>query len=733
MAVTVTSRRQIAAQASRGLRLLANPWVAVGLIVLVAGVLLSRATESVSEFWVMPDELGYVKQAIHLGNTGWFSMGRDMYYNSPGQLFALVFWPIFKWMSMPDAFTWGHRFGAFVLASTAIPGYLLARNVLRSNPAAIVVAALTVAVPWVCVALSFMSEVTAYPAFVWALWAMHRALARPSARADAVALVAMAFAFFGRTQFLFLPGVFVAAMVLHAVLYRDEEQRIADRLRTLGREHRVLIAGLLGTAVLVGALLLVGEAGQTLLGAYRGPLHGDLLPNDILYTSRQYLVYLTLELGILPLPLALVWVLGTLVRPADRSQHAFAVLAVCLTTVLTLEVMSFTLRYSGTGDRYIFYLAPVLFVGAAGCLLEGRRVWWAVVPAFLLTAWMVSGIPIVAQPPTILSPGLAFHTVMAGWAPKLGGVIGWHTLRFSTATWIGLLVVAPALLYALRRWGGDLRLVIPVLALVLGFSFANTAWTVHKFSAMQGTPSKEFVEKRDWVDQAAGRHAHVGVLIATLGDAPGTTATWYDTSFWNRSIDGAYHTPRAGWYDQGFKHVLYLDRRTGAITGVQHQTHLVMRAAGNTGGECRFGLANAKFVTAWIGMALYKLNGPMRAAWAPVAGLGDTCFFNHASVRLRIFDNAAPGARRQRVRLTLFSPEPADGAKGRSVPVALNAGGDVVDRARLRPGRQVVLGGDVQVAPHGFGAIEVRVGATQKQLSASPVLLVDVRSRAARG
>ena len=93
-----------------------------------------------------------------------------------------------------------------------------------------------------------MSEAAAYPVFVWAVLACHGALSEPSPRRDALAIGALALAFFTRPQFLFLAAVLPLAAL------------VARRPATALARHRLLaVAYVVGRVVVVIPLAALGE------------------------------------------------------------------------------------------------------------------------------------------------------------------------------------------------------------------------------------------------------------------------------------------------------------------------------------------------------------------------------------------------------------------------------------------------------------------------------------------
>src|SRR5204862_2921327 len=150
---------------------------------------------SLTEFVVMPDELGYVKQATQLGRAELITPG-DFWFNSWALLEAAMQAPLFHWLSSTKAFDAAHVLNAIVMASAAVPVYLLARRVLGRGALAYLAALLSVAIPWLGMAGTLMTEVVAYPAFAWAALATVNAATRPGWRSDVLLLVALAVAFF---------------------------------------------------------------------------------------------------------------------------------------------------------------------------------------------------------------------------------------------------------------------------------------------------------------------------------------------------------------------------------------------------------------------------------------------------------------------------------------------------------------------------------------------------------
>ena len=109
-------------------RLAERPVLVVGTIVLVWALILGHYAAKVSEWLVMTDELQYVKLALGITQTGNpLPTLRGEPYGAYNQLYPLVISPVLGLLDMPDAFRGVHRLNGLLMASTAIPAYLLAR------------------------------------------------------------------------------------------------------------------------------------------------------------------------------------------------------------------------------------------------------------------------------------------------------------------------------------------------------------------------------------------------------------------------------------------------------------------------------------------------------------------------------------------------------------------------------------------------------------------------------
>ena len=170
-----------------------------------------------------------------------------------------------------------------------------------------VVAVATVTVPWITLSSFLLTEVAAYPAFVWALLGIQASVARPSVRNDLLAVAAIALAVLARTQFYALAAVLPAVLVADALVGR--------RLRAALREHVALVATYAIGAVCALVLFVTGHA---LLGTYSQTAKGNPLPRQIFESVPAHLAVVALAGGLLPFLLGGAWAVANILRSRTR-------------------------------------------------------------------------------------------------------------------------------------------------------------------------------------------------------------------------------------------------------------------------------------------------------------------------------------------------------------------------------------------------------------------------------
>lgn len=703
-------------------RLARSPALWLGLIVLVAFAVAVRYVLGFSNYVIMSDELGYMKQAVHLAETLTPSTNGEMWFNSSAQLGPLLFAPAYGLLDTPAAFDVSHVLAAAAFVSTAVPVYLLARDVVEERVAALLAAALSIAVPWLGMSASLMSETVAYPASAWALLAMTRAVAAPSPRRDLVALAAILLATLGRTQLIVLAGALAAAVVLHTVLYgrglpgARRPRNVGRALLDAGRGHVVLVA----TGVLAGVLALSGVSGLSVLGSYAGPAGGDILPAGALAAGREMLAYVAIGAGALPLALAIAWGTLTLLAPRTRVAHAFAAVGLCVSLVLIVVAGSFTVRYApAINDRYLFFLVPVLMVGTMGLLFERRPATIALVVAAVIAGAVIAASDLAQSGPSLVSPSQIFHTVLDGRTSQVRAALGLGSL--TAATLVAVLVVVATLALAIMRR----RLPAPRLGLVcavgvLAVGVAQTGYALDRLGATQAGVSQAFLDGRDWLDREAPGNAPIGLVLGTVFEPAVSPAVWWDVSFWSKRADRVWVLPRGDHHGQNFKREAAIDPMTGTIPALDERELLVLSVE-----ERRFELRGQKAVAGRNGVMVVRATRPYRAAWTLQATTEESVIAVDRAGRLRIYADGRGGPRRMTVTVT-SSPGAPRGYYGRLV---VDGRGE---RVPVNIGTTERLSTPITLPPTGFTDVRLEVsdplpGTTPDPDAGLKVLAVQVR------
>jgi hypothetical protein len=658
-----------------------SPAPVVGAVTLLATLAWGHYTGRIDTWLVQTDELQFVRLAMEIADSHSLDpMLRGQDIAAWNQLYPLLLAPLYGSLDTLNAFKAAHWLNAFLMASTAIPAYLLARAVDVSKLAGYFVAALSVCVPWIALGEMLRDDAVAYPAFVWAVFAMQRALAGPTPTREGLAFVAIAVAAFARTQFLILGPAFIAAAVLHEGLSAFLERRHVRRadLIDLLRRHWVLAAAA-ALGVLFGAL----RGFYSILGSYSSTASGDLIPPGFASNVAMHLSMVALGIGVLPVTLGFGWAVGSLVRPQSSRRHAWASLALVSAMTVTFAASSFVLRNAGTNafDRYFFYLAPVAFVAMAICIEEGRRRWWLAAVTALGFGWIAKhGAWTPAPPPYHQSPVSAFNSVLDFHANRIG-LSGAQAVR-----WGGMAV---ALIGAAALRLVPSRVLLPVLCGgLLLFGAAETRSVMRSMLGSQLGVSAQYVGpgyERAWIDAAVPEGAGVALLPELPIELPPgnmnvhaltSTTLWWDTEFWNKRVKDVYVLDSDPHADPTPfpKRLMTVEPRSGRIDveGVAPsalQPYVVMDAQRSDFRP----IGETVRRTTW-GLELIRAERPYRTPWA-VLGLapGDRVYPGKP-VRVRLFEKGVAKVTLSVMAPYQTTPEPVEHR------LTLTGGGDRVRR-----------------------------------------------------
>ncbi len=480
--------------------------VVAGLVAvsIVGRILLGR---EIPTPWIAPDEMiyGIVGRTL-------YGSGRLAIENAHSDFYSLVYPALIggplAWLSPQRGYEVAKALGAISMSLAAVPAYLWARSVV-SKRSAVLVAALTLALPAFAYSGLLMTETVFYPLLVLVCWIAALTLVAPTRRNQLLLVGLVAVAVLTRLQAGVLVLVFPTAALLAGVGLRAAPRRFAVTF--------------LGFGAIIAAWLVwrLAEGGGA-LGAYTTAASGGYHPFSIVRFVFYHGGDLVLLTGFFPAcAAALLWFERR--RLSAEARAALAV-ATALSLWLVLQVGVFASHYVGhLAERDLIAAAPPLFL----CLV----VWLELgAPRTVRRTLLVSGVALVA----VLAWPL--HTLLAADAlPDAAGLIPIHRLGHQRLLLDGgLLLAALVLIMAPRR---ALRAVPYVLIVLLGAGSV----LAEQYAARQSRLSQQTMlgPGKTWIDAAAK-----GPTSLLYGDKFQWPAVW-ESLFWNRKLEAAYALPGA--------------------------------------------------------------------------------------------------------------------------------------------------------------------------------------------
>jgi dolichyl-phosphate-mannose-protein mannosyltransferase len=607
--------------AERAQELVRNPGraavLALGGLLLVSVALRIWLSRVIVSPWIMVDELLYSETAKSFASSGHFLV-RDAPTGINNVVYPALISPAWLAHSMGTTYGLAKAINVVVMTSTGIPLYLWARR-LVAPVFALVAVVLTLLMPSFVYTGTLMTENAFLPAFVLAAFLFALVLERPTLWRQLAAFAAILLAIGIRYQGLVLLLVLPTAILLK-VLFELRAERRTHRWRFAWLELRRYW---ISAALLVGAALLYvavqAARGNTLkggLGSYEAIVGKGYTFDAARHWVLLHFAELGFSVGMLPASAFLVLLGLALMRGGTRSSAERAFLAVTAAAVpwIVVEVAVFASRFSlRIEDRYMFFLAPLLFLAFALWLDRGLprppllAIVAAGVPAALLFALPLGSLLNVS----ILSdtfgfiPLLRLSSHVAGGVPEvrhlvLGGGIG------------------AALLFVLWPREALPRVVFATaVAAFLVVSSYPVVKTLHSYS--QGLrASGGTLGSPSWIDNRLGSGGNASFLLGTTSEAwPETLGLWQN-EFWNRSLRDVYNlsTPEPAG---GPETPVQVTPGSGVIvataTGQPVRTRYVVS-------NLSFGL-DGRLIGASPPFALYQTNGPLRAAAVKSGAYGD--------------------------------------------------------------------------------------------------------------
>ena len=512
-----------------------SPLVDVASIVgvtLALGWILSLATTRVKNWFVMTDELYYERLAISVAQTG--SLLPRLHgevVSNVNQLYPILISAVFGEGDVARSLEAAHRLNAFLIASAAIPVFLLARRLALGTLLSLWVGALSVAVPWIVLSSFLLTENVAYPMFCWAALALTYAVESKRWTTDLLALAGIGAAVLARTQFVVLVAVFLVAVVVEAILERSWRAAARELWRT--RRPFVLFYGALLLVVL--AAIAIGK-GSRLLGSYSVTAENIRLDFGLVQLVFEHVAALALALAIVPFIVGCAWLIDRLRPSTAPRQRAFAVVGITALVLVLVQVASFNQRF-GAGlvkDRYLFYVAPLVLLGLAAAVSEHRWPgWWTLLVPAAAAAIGFASIPVTPY------DKLNVDSIVANLNREL--------LELATTTsWAHVLlvlavaVVVQALLLA-RAFLPWRPVAVSVSVLASVALPLEAVYAFDRLFAVNGTNGLPVTLDQGgvfgWIDRNVGADGRLTAVKYPVGgpDWWSGQGYWWDVEFWNES------------------------------------------------------------------------------------------------------------------------------------------------------------------------------------------------------
>jgi hypothetical protein len=507
-------------------------------IVAVSTFVRAGIGRTVASVWILPDEIVYSELAKSIAAGGRPAIrGVDVF--GWGEVYPTLIAPAWALFDDPvRAYHVALGINALVMSLAAIPAYLLARMFV-SQGSALLVALFAVLVPSMSYTGVVMTENAAYPVFLLSVLFIARAVRRPTAVNQVLAVLGLVLVAFTRIQGLALVGGYLCAVLIYGLLApRSERGRY---LRRFVPSAVVVLAGSLAPAVVS---TIVGDGPFAWLGARSSTFaefHAREVPTWLIYLAADVVLYV----AVIPVAATVVLIARGLSRQASEETRLFAAIALptVAATLTSVSMVSASLDVDGRenlNERYVFYVVPLLFLGLALWIREQlpRRKPWAtsVIAACCLL--------VVVLPIERLGYNAEFQSL---------ALLPWLRLSFDpvvVAACAGLFAAAAGGLWLTCRSGKAGRLWLTV---ALWMSFLGVVAL-----AQQNHLAKYFANayagaRPDWVDGSVAKGANVAVVwdqrTAPHG-VPDFSYYWLAvTEFFNATVGDVYSIGGRTYYD----------------------------------------------------------------------------------------------------------------------------------------------------------------------------------------
>jgi hypothetical protein len=488
--------------------------------------------------WILPDELVYSELAKSIA-AGHRPAVRGVPVFGWGEIYPTLIAPAWALVDDPvHAYHVALGLSALVMSFAAVPAYLLAR-LFVSRRASFLVASMTVLVPSMAYTGVVMTENAFYPVFLLAVFLIARAVQRPSAGRQALAVLGLGLVAFTRIQGLALVGAYLLAIVLYALTGPREDSRRYLR-RFLPTAFVLLVLPLAPVVASVtrgdGAFGWLGTRSSTF-----ATIHAHEVPEWFLYLTADLVLYVAL----VPLAASVVVAAHGLRRGATERVRLFAAVAIPTFVAMlgSVSLVSASLDVDGTenlNERYVFYVVPLMFIGLALWIRGGmsrRRPWVLLLVAGLAIATLVLPIDRLHYNSGFQSLALVPWISLSLDGVALSAAVGAFTLACG-ALW----------LTCARDRTGRLWLLVGIWMCFVGLmTLGSNSTSARDAEGVFGGHS------RAWVDDAIPAGVRVPVVWdqnLAVADAPDAIYFWVmATEFFNPSVGDVYRLGPKTYYE----------------------------------------------------------------------------------------------------------------------------------------------------------------------------------------
>jgi hypothetical protein len=494
--------------------------------------------------WIFADELDYSELAKSFAATGHFAI-RDVPGLANGPVYPLLISPAYALFdNVPHAYVAIKAINAAVISLVALPVFFLARR-LVSQGWAITAAALSLTVPSLAYSGMVMTENVFLPLFAVTVLAVVRALERPTAGRQVLAVALVGLAVATRSQAIFLAPAVLTAIAL--VIAGDAVAAGKHRPRALLESSLRFMPTMVAFGLAVAAVALREAAsGRSLLaifGQAEGVWHASYSAGAIAKWFVYHVAELDLYSGILPFAAFLV--LGSFVfARGDRQARVVAAVFVSTTFWLLLTAAAFISSVSSydvhtetarISDRYTFYALPLMLIAIVAWV--ARRLPRSV-PATAIAAAVAGLLPLAVPYKTYIRNDMIPDTFgLLPWATKQGPRL---VASSNVELRIALISLVLACLFVLLR---PPRLPVVVIGLVVLIMAAVSSSVVVRTHEAASYAALWIKSDKAWVDRALPGTANT-VVIWTGHTDPHVV---WETEFFNRSVGDIYYLRQPSW------------------------------------------------------------------------------------------------------------------------------------------------------------------------------------------